>query len=414
MRSESSVTVVIDRGADQPAFALLAQLHERRERRFVGQLPERAAAPISVLHELLYALSFRRSVARLPRSLERTEELLSDRLDALGPQPIDVFLGLASDLRPDAAEALRRLARYGRIRFWLLSTRRLSRPVQQAFEPLAWHEMDGETFCGCWCDDAAGPIEAAADRQPATFPAVPRHDTPAFLAACRFLLDEGEYQRVLRTTMAGYAEALERLDNGHDANDLDLVLGHVRCATTGFHERLATARGAQLAYMQHEYWLSIDHARFYSAVIAHDLVLDDETCRVLEAIPQPRNAALVVAYAVTHASSRSLAELRVGDVTVDGTAISLARHAYPVPTRLAMLLATQSGRRRRSGARADDFLFAGDSGAPTPTSLREVLRTTLERVGLAEHLGQRVGSEGTDGSFAERFGLSLQPLEATA
>lgn len=259
------------------------------------------------------------------------------------------------------------------------------------------------------------------DNEQPLFPLVPDCDFTLFRAASRKHLSDDDFCRVdarflqsLKDTKAWVAR--------NAAVDEESVCGHLRgqvrpCRSLG--ELITVVRAVQAALFCAGWLVKVDHERFIASTERepYDL-LNTANAELLRGFTSPRYAAAATLALTARISPHTLADIKLADVTEDGTAAIVADQQVLVPEEFAVFLRAQLCERRLDGAGSDDLLFGSvdrNRRRQQPPSAR-TLQTTLARV--VRQTGIFVTSEfaGRENAVAShwvrRRGVSVQPLTA--
>lgn len=254
-------------------------------------------------------------------------------------------------------------------------------------------------------------------------PQVPRTEFPLFLATCDRLLDAADAARVRGLFDEARVEMTALIDGGMRAPDevAEVLRASVR-ESTCTDEVIIRTRAAQAAAFSRGLHLKvrIETVVGSSEWAPRTQITDEIVDRLLEP-PSNHHAAVAAIALITAAEGQAIAEIDVGDVTPDGSALVIRGERIDVPPALQRTIAAQRFTRLLQGADQRDGLFMNSERSTSRKAervsgkgIQRLLVTSARASGLPLSAAWTSHERADAGNWATRTGVSIQEIPEAA
>lgn len=315
------------------------------------------------------SLGKRRRAGRLP-----DEERGTDRLDSwLKSEGIaDIFIGCSERLTEGELKVLIDWSDLARI--WLLFSAEPTAVAKKALRGRAAESVHRNSMAR-WLSAKDSGYEQRWDG----FPLLPLDEVLRFRGRCVETLDAVEVLHVDAAIEIGIDHARDVLFGDPDDVDVVRVAGPGLSGNAPLWPSLAMLRGAQLGALSIGWNLTFDTGAWLQARRAIPSIPLSVVPQLRESM-DPYDAALVVVYVTTCASSDLLARLTVDDVDLETSVVYCQGHKFAIPNHLQPPVGAHV--RNVSGA-GETSLFSRKGGAShTAVSIERRLKKALTEFGL--------------------------------
>jgi hypothetical protein len=309
-----------------------------------------------------------------------------------------------------------RLAEAAEVDLWLIATRPSKhRTWRRVRADWGFQGVAPSTFL------AIQPARPPERRPAAPFPTPPLEGYTRFRLAARSDLSRQEFARLDAAWRGVYAAVrawlAEHPDPVADEEAAAAFLRSLIFACESHHEIVVAIRAAQAATLATGYYeLLVDSVRFREyGRLAHRGDLEAGGADLLRRYANPNNAAAGVIRAITQATVEDLRELSIGDVTADGSRISVAGHWHDIPLNCRGILRALLVERALNPAGSEQPLLAasdntGQFHRPEVRGISVWLRNVTLDTGLTlvSHFDRRQRAHAE--TWQSRYGLVFKRL----
>lgn len=363
-------------------------------------------------NDLLAAIGVRRDVTGIFKSMYDDWSLVPVWFQA---NDVADLIVLDTQLLPlDVLRELLELACLIDVHLWLVVSPPLSDELVALLEAWPTRVSSKAAFWTHWSDrrrvdDDEDPRPARGER----FPSVPATDFPTFRSDCRNVLDPDEFEIVDALYRTSLHEMVRRFARRAPTEQTiakqlrDMIDG---CAVVD--EMMTVVRATQAALLPLGWFVQVNIDGFLAAAdsVPTAAARSEQVVARLSAYRQPwRSSACALAAAGLGASD--MAELTVGDVPEDGSAVELHGEVRTVEPAFRRYLKALILERRFDGARDDDPLMCDTGGQQLrPRALATAVTIARTETGVLVAAKPVERRRVDDPRWAQRLGVSIQEV----